>query len=375
MRRPAFLEEMEPYVVAPYLRAYLHRFAASVSAASCDASKVGGGDVCRDEEAALRLKIVAVAAILVAGAAGVAIPLVGRRWRGGAAAGGGGSTFVLAKAFAAGVILATGFVHMMHDAEEKFQDPCLQDSPWRRFPFAGSIAMLASLVTLVVDFLGTQFYERKQREAAAAAATSAQEETAVALLEDGRNAGGEKREGAVHHGHGHGHGHENEAGPSQARQVVVSQILELGIVSHSVIIGLSLGVSQSPCTIKPLVAALSFHQFFEGFALGDCISQARLKGLSTLLMAFFFAITTPTGIAVGVAMASFYDPYSRRALVVEGILDSMSAGILIYMALVDLIATDFLGQRMSSSPARLQGGAYIALFLGAIAMASLAIWT
>ena len=263
---------MEPYVVAPYLRAYLHRFAASVSAASCDAGEVGG-DVCRNEEAALRLKMVAVAAILVAGAAGVAIPLVGRRWRGGVAAGGGGYTFVLAKAFAAGVILATGFVHMMHDAEEKFQDPCLQDSPWRRFPFAGSIAMLASLVTLVVDFLGTQFYECKQREAAAFAATSAQDETAAALLEDGRNAGGEKREGGVHDGHGHGHG--NEAGPSQARQVVVSQILELGIISHSVIIGLSLGVSQSPCTIKPLVAALSFHQFFEGFALGDCISQVN----------------------------------------------------------------------------------------------------
>ncbi|XP_048540876.1 zinc transporter 10-like isoform X2 [Triticum urartu] len=269
---------MERYVVAPYLRAYLHRFAASVSAASCDAGEVGG-DVCRDEEAALRLKMVAVAAILVAGAAGVAIPLVGRRWRGGAAAaGGGGSTFVLAKAFAAGVILATGFVHMMHDAEEKFQDPCLQDSPWRRFPFAGSIAMLASLVTLVVDFLGTQFYERKQREAAATAATNAQDETAAALLENGRNAGGAKREGAVHHGHGH----ENEAGPSQGRQVVVSQILELGIVSHSVIIGLSLGVSQSPCTIKPLVAALSFHQFFEGFALGP--AEGSLYALDGFLL-------------------------------------------------------------------------------------------
>ncbi|XP_044961885.1 zinc transporter 10-like isoform X2 [Hordeum vulgare subsp. vulgare] len=350
---------MEPYIVAPYLRDYLHRFAASVSAASCDYGEAGVGDDCRDEAAALRLKVVAVAAILVAGAAGVAIPLVGRRWRGGVAAGGGRSTFVLAKAFAAGVILATGLVHMMHDAEEKFQDPCLQDSLWRRFPFAGSIAMLASLVTLVVDFLGTQFYEHKQREAAAAAAaTSAHDETAAALLEDGRNAGSEKREGPMHdghgHGHGHGHGNEAEAGPSQARQVVVS---------------------QSPCTIKPLVAALSFHQFFEGFALGDCISQARLKDLSTLLMALFFAITTPTGIAVGAAMASFYDPYSPRALVVEGVLDSMSAGILIYMALVDLIAADFLGQRMSSSPARLQAGAYVALFLGAIAMASLAIWT
>jgi len=49
--------------------------------------------------------------------------------------------------------------------------------------------------------------------------------------------------------------------------------LELGIVAHSVIIGIALGVSNSPCTIRPLLAALSFHQFFEGFALGGCISQ------------------------------------------------------------------------------------------------------
>ena len=50
-------------------------------------------------------------------------------------------------------------------------------------------------------------------------------------------------------------------------------MLELGIVAHSVIIGISLGSSQSPQTIKPLLAALSFHQFFEGMGLGGCISQ------------------------------------------------------------------------------------------------------
>lgn len=42
---------------------------------------------------------------------------------------------------------------------------------------------------------------------------------------------------------------------------------------HSVIIGISLGASESPNTIKPLVAALTFHQFFEGMGLGGCISQ------------------------------------------------------------------------------------------------------
>jgi trehalose utilization protein len=43
--------------------------------------------------------------------------------------------------------------------------------------------------------------------------------------------------------------------------------LELGIVVHSVIIGISLGASKDPSTIKPLVVALSFHQMFEGMGL------------------------------------------------------------------------------------------------------------
>jgi solute carrier family 39 (zinc transporter), member 1/2/3 len=50
-------------------------------------------------------------------------------------------------------------------------------------------------------------------------------------------------------------------------------VLELGIIVHSVIIGISLGASESPKTVRPLVAALTFHQFFEGMGLGSCITQ------------------------------------------------------------------------------------------------------
>lgn len=52
-----------------------------------------------------------------------------------------------------------------------------------------------------------------------------------------------------------------------------SQVLELGVIIHSIVIGITLGASQSPETIKTLLAALSFHQFFEGLGLGGCISQ------------------------------------------------------------------------------------------------------
>ena len=51
------------------------------------------------------------------------------------------------------------------------------------------------------------------------------------------------------------------------------QVLEIGIVVHSVVIGLSMGASKNPCTIRPLIAALCFHQLFEGMGLGGCILQ------------------------------------------------------------------------------------------------------
>ncbi|KAL6624667.1 hypothetical protein ACP70R_031988 [Stipagrostis hirtigluma subsp. patula] len=364
--------------------------AASLSAADCpDEAEKAERAGCRDDAAALRLKEVAMAAILVAGVLGVGLPLAGRKRR---ALRTDSAAFVAAKAFAAGVILATGFVHMLHDAEHALSSPCLPAVPWRKFPFPGFVAMAAALATLVLDFLATRFYESKHRAeaarvkadaAAALAASSASDEdiTVVTVTEDERKAPLLQTHCHSHsHGHGHHHAHELVQGEgsqgevsADVRSIVVSQILEMGIVSHSVIIGLSLGVSRSPCTIRPLVAALAFHQFFEGFALGGCIAQAQFKTLSAAIMASFFAITTPAGIAAGVGLASFYNPNSPRALVVEGILDSISAGILIYMSLVDLIAADFLGGKMTGS-ARQQVMAYIALFLGALSMSSLAIW-
>mgnify|MGYP002775318604 FL=1 len=90
-------------------------------------------------------------------------------------------------------------------------------------------------------------------------------------------------------------------------------------------------------------------------------------------MTVFFTLTTPFGIAVGACIASRFNASSPGALIVEGVFDSVSAGILIYMALVDLIAADFLNKRLSCTRA-LQILSYMSLFLGAASMSALAIW-
>lgn len=90
-------------------------------------------------------------------------------------------------------------------------------------------------------------------------------------------------------------------------------------------------------------------------------------------MVLFYSLTTPAGIAVGMGISKMYNVNSPTALIVQGLLLSASAGILIYMALVDLLAADFMSRKMLSN-FRLQLGASFTLLLGACCMSVLAKW-
>ncbi|MBA0795550.1 hypothetical protein Gohar_006405 [Gossypium harknessii] len=136
---------------------------------------------------------------------------------------------------------------------------------------------------------------------------------------------------------------------TQLLRYLVSQVLELRIVMHSVIIGIFSGASKSPKTIKLLTAALTFHQFCEGMGLGGCILQARFKARCVAIMVLFFSLTTPVGIGIGIRISNTYNENNPMTLVVEGMLNAASAWNLIYMALVDLLAVDFMNPKLQNN--------------------------
>ncbi|KAH9316275.1 hypothetical protein KI387_024902, partial [Taxus chinensis] len=220
-----------------------------VSTVEADCSKQ---ESCRDKNKALHLKLGAIASILTAGSIGVCLPIAGRTI---SILRPDKDAFFAIKAFAAGVILATGFVHILPHAFESLGNACLEGA-WQGFPFAGFVAMVAAVGSLLVDAVATGYYHRAHLKFGGT-------EISVAPVGDG-----EELENPGHiHKHGGAHGYDSSAEVSASsliRHRVISQVLELGIVAHSAIIGISLGTSQSPCTIRPLVAALSFHQLFEG---------------------------------------------------------------------------------------------------------------
>ncbi|KAM3390520.1 hypothetical protein ACQJBY_012239 [Aegilops geniculata] len=359
---------------------------------------VRGDDDCGSPESAAQdraranpLKMAAFFSILVCGALGCSLPVLGRRVP---ALRPEGDVFFLVKAFAAGVILATGFIHILPDAFENLTSDCLpSDGPWKDFPFAGLGAMVGAIGTLVVDTVATGYFTRAHLNkdgahghgaiSSSAAVVDEEKQAAAAASEEARRQDGGEHEVHVHthatHGHAHGSaalvaavgGAEDEK--DTIRHRVISQVLELGIVVHSVIIGISLGASQDPETIKPLVVALSFHQMFEGIGLGGCIVQAKFKARSIVTMILFFCLTTPVGIAVGYGISRVYNENSPTALVVEGGLNSVAAGILVYMALVDLLAEDFMNPKVQSR-GKLQLGINVSMLVGAGLMSMLAKW-
>jgi zinc transporter 1/2/3 len=123
--------------------------------------------------------------------------------------------------------------------------------------------------------------------------------------------------------------------------------LELSILSHSIFIGLS--ISLTTVSLWPLVIAFTFHQMFEGLALGVRIAKLlppphshwRARAVPWCLVCAF-ALTAPIGQAIGLGVHATM--IGEVGTVVGAVMNGLSAGMLMYTALVDLVAVDFFAQ-------------------------------
>lgn len=121
-----------------------------------ECQKASGGP-CHSKTGSLKLKIIAIAAILVTSMLGVSLPIVSRSVP---ALHPDKNLFVLVKAFASGVILATGYMHVLPDAFACLTSKCLPEKPWSKFPFTTFIAMLSAVATLMVDSYAMSWYKK-----------------------------------------------------------------------------------------------------------------------------------------------------------------------------------------------------------------------
>jgi len=151
-------------------------------------------------------------------------------------------------------------------------------------------------------------------------------------------------------------------------------ISEVSIGVHSLVIGLSLGLTGSTEFVA-LFIAIIFHQLLEGVALGSATAESGLGNKMVLIFASFYSITTPIGIAVGIAVRQSLDTSSPSMLYTVGILDSIAAGALIYLALADhMNALRVHAKWMRQSTPAIQAACFAAFYIGAAILLVIAIW-
>ncbi|KAH8205386.1 hypothetical protein TruAng_000465 [Truncatella angustata] len=121
-------------------------------------------------------------------------------------------------------------------------------------------------------------------------------------------------------------------------------LLEGGILFHSVFVGMTVSITVEGFVI--LLVAILFHQMFEGLGLGSRIAAVPYpKGsIKPWLLVVAFGTTAPIGQAIGLLARNSYDPNSAFGLIIVGVFNAISSGLLIYAATVDLLAEDFLSE-------------------------------
>ncbi|KJZ76748.1 hypothetical protein HIM_03625 [Hirsutella minnesotensis 3608] len=257
--------------------------------------------------------------------------------------------FLILKQFGTGIIISTAFVHLYTHASLMFGNKCLGDLGYEST--ASAILMAGLFLSFLVEYIGQRVVQAKMRSAGDLTA----EERANNLL---------------------------------SAEVVSILVMEAGILFHSLLIGLTLVVAGDTFFLTLFVVIL-FHQVFEGLALGTRIAtigtdnvrhishgavategptrdadkstsvagaepssassassaQIPAAGLSMqkkLGLAALFAFVTPIGMAIGIGVLQKFNGNDKSTLIAIGTLDALSAGILVWVGVVEMWAADWM---------------------------------
>eukprot|EP00842_Homolaphlyctis_polyrhiza_P002673 jgi/Hompol1/3406/HPOL_006517-RA len=213
------------------------------------------------------LHIAAIFIIMGTSFMGTLLPILGKSFVKSAA---GGIIITLLKLFGAGVIMATAFVHMLVPAGQTLTNTCLPSIFIKYSSFSAVFALAGVFLTHIIQVLAGESIRNQQHRAEIIDPQATKHVDPSVVERAHSNNDHNHGDIASHEGHTHG----GVLLHSREMQLIV-YMLELGIASHSIIIGLTLGIATDE--FKTLLVALVFHQFFEGIALSAIVMEADFK--------------------------------------------------------------------------------------------------
>ena len=255
---------------------------------------------------------------------------------------------VILKLFGAGVLVSTALIHMLVPAILLSASPCLPQGLSVYASWPGAMVLFGLLVSNLLQLVITSVGRNQE---------TAEKEQMLAL----------EQVADAFDCHDH-----KLVFKSQEKTSVY--LLEVGVAVHSIIIGLSLGTVGGD-EFVPLLIALSFHQLFEGMAVSALVAEHFYQDkLTTFAMTALYVLSTPLGVALGIIIRESYNGNAASTLIVQIVLESFAAGLVIYEALSSIIVPFFRSENYFGHSLLVKLFAVISLWLGSLVMAIVGIW-
>jgi len=198
--------------------------------------------------------------------------------------------FTIGKHIGTGVLVSLALIHLLVPAFEALGSSCLVKD-FQSYPFSPLFALIAALLMHLIESIAFLISRKAPRKKITASMPSPdmnilkrKDTTPSEMPTPAQSPSGTPRKQEFdveeaadfdpedHHGHSHGHF------IGSGNKTVSAFILEFGLTTHSVIIGITVGVASND-ELPSLIAALTFHQFFEGVALGARLAEVGLSGV------------------------------------------------------------------------------------------------
>ena len=224
------------------------------------------------------IKFIATASILAIALIGGAVPMAAARYQGSQ------RFFSLGNAFAGGLFLGVGFIHLLPEGIEQLAEVV-------DYPLATLLAALGLGALLLID----------------------------RVIFDGRRV-------------------RSNAGGAQSRSIYPLVLLLL-LSIHSIIAGLSLGFESHASAAIILALGILLHKGSEAFALMVGAISGNFPAKRRHILLGVFAVMTPVGVLAGMLGSSAL--HSDAAALVEGSFSALAAGTFIYIAILDIIDEEF----------------------------------
>ncbi|XP_035678633.1 zinc transporter ZIP1-like [Branchiostoma floridae] len=249
-----------------------------------------------------------------------------------------GRTPALLSCFAGGVFLATCLLDLIPDVEEEL-NLALAGShlSYPGFPLPMLVVAMGLFMVLTVEQVALKYHSRPLQ--ARHNGTHIALETPVCINNEEEDVNvmemGEMHGGIPDSDQSDDHEHLHAS--------LRSWSLLLAISLHSVFEGIAVGLQKETAAVLQLITAVALHKSVMAFSLGMALVQSTMGRTTMVGLSIFFAITAPTGMAIGMVVES--SSQTTHSHGVSGVLTGLATGTFLYVTFLEVLAHELKSNR------------------------------